>query len=222
MLGTQLKNIRAIGFDLDNTLYESTPEIQRKIRIRIYEKLSDYFKITFGNAMILFEREYKKLLLGSKAIISMAEFLETSAPNKDIVQDAIEESDILDLIEENSELNKMLKLLSKMKKIYLLTGSRRNLSLKKLEKLRIEKDVFKKIYTDEDGSKSSGEMYKKWMSDTGFFPEEHLYVGDNKKQDVDAPKKLGIKTCFLGDYQNADFCIDNILELEEVLAQAEE
>jgi FMN phosphatase YigB (HAD superfamily) len=61
-------------------------------------------------------------------------------------------------------------------------------------------------------------MYKKWIKKRGT-PENMLYVGDNKKQDVDVPKSLGIRTCFLGKYEQADIQMANILELEERLSQ---
>ena len=112
----------------------------------------------------------------------------------------------------------MLKRLSNRKYLNLLTGSARKLAVEKLSRVGISPYVFTYILTAEDGSKSTGEMYQKWMAKwKGISAEEFLYVGDNKKSDVDALKSLEIKTCFVGEYANADFQIKNILDLEGLI-----
>ena len=133
------------------------------------------------------------------------------------MQQSFEESDFLDLLEPNPELNKMLIRLHHIKRLDLITSSEYNFALKKLERLKIDKNLFHYILTGEDGSKSTGDLYKKWLSKGGFLPSQHLYMGDSKKQDIEVPKSLGIKTCILGHYDEADFQIENILDLEKIL-----
>jgi len=211
----KLKDIKVIGFDLDGTLYPLTDEIQKKIRARIYRKISSEFDISYEQARNSFELEYEKILSGSRTIEIIAKQLNKPLTKKDFVQEAIEETDVLDLIEENLKLERMLLRLKNKKSLDLLTGSPYFGIFKKLKKLKINPNLFENIFTREDGLKYL-DLYNKWIGKQGFCPENFLYIGDNKKQDIDIPKALGIKTCFLGEYNNADFEIKDILDLESL------
>ena len=134
-----------------------------------------------------------------------------------IVQGCLARANVWDLIEENFDLVEMLADLSGKYYLDLVTSTHSSLMYPKLEKIGIGVNIFNNIFTGENGSKSDGGMFRKWLELRNFKPEEHLYVGDNEKVDVDVPKSLGIKTCFIGDYEEADFCVSNIMELEELL-----
>lgn len=213
------KIIEVIGFDLDGTLYPETPEIRNRVREKIYEKISELCKIPEEKSKELFEKNYSESYSGSESIKKILNTYDIIIKGKDIIQEALEEADVLDLLEENLNLSIMLEKLSQTKKIDLITGSNKNIALKKLSKLGIAPNLFEYIFTFEDGSKTTGEKYLKWLGKRNLRPEQHLCVGDNRKQDIDVPNSLGIKTCIVGEYQNADFQIKNILELEELVRQ---
>ncbi len=214
-----LKNICVIGFDLDGTLYEITPEIQKKMRGKIYEKISEKFEVPFEKARDLFEERYVELMSGSKTIDEISRQYSKKINGSDFIQEALQEADFLDLMGEDLRLNHMLIRLRerKRKSLDLLTGSTPSFTLRKLEKLEINPHVFDYILTNEDGLKSHEEIYRKWIGTRNLPPKNFLYVGDNPKQDIDIPKSLGIKTCIVGSYEDADFNISNILDLENLL-----
>jgi len=211
-----LNNVKVIGFDLDNTLYPATPEIQKKIRTVIYKKISNEFNIPYEKSLELFEKFYSKHLSGTEAIKSIENSLSHSVHNKNIIQEAVEEADFLELIRENNSLKNMLIRLKSKRHIDLITGSHYSLAIKKLDKIGIQ-NIFRYIFTKKDGEKPSGKLYKKWITLTKLHPSKLLYIGDNQRQDIDIPKSLGIQTCIIGNYNNADFEINNILGLEKLL-----
>jgi FMN phosphatase YigB (HAD superfamily) len=211
------KEIKAVGLDLDGTLYPSTDEIQGRIRGKIYEKLADHFGIPFDTAMALFEDGYDRLHSGSKTIAEISDKYGKPINGSEIVQDSLQEADILDLILPNPELVGMLERISQTKRLDLLTGSAYGFALKKLERLGVDPGVFSIFLADEHGSKSDLSLFSRWFEVTGLSSCEHFYVGDNKKQDIDNPKSLGVGTCIIGNYELADFRINNILELEGLL-----
>lgn len=211
--------IRIIGLDLDGTLYPSTEEIQKRIRTTIYQKIATSCGISLPEAKDAFETSYAQSSSGSRAIEEIANTYKKRIDGVNLIQDALQEADILDLIQPNEKVSKMLNNLGLEFNLDLITGSRRNLAREKLERLQIPRGSFKHIWTKEDGHKSSGELYKTWLSEYNADPQTMLYVGDNKKQDIDSPKRLGIKTCYIGQYAEADFQIKNILELEELVKQ---
>jgi len=212
-----LEKISVVGFDLDGTLYPITPEIKEKQREKIYEKISIHFGISPEESRELFEKYYGELGSGIKSMEAISKKLQRPFHNSHFIQESLEQADFLYLLKPNLLLNEMLVRISKIKRLDLITGSTSAFLLKKLERIGISPDLFQLLSTHEDGSKSSQEIYLKWLSQTKRLPSQHIYVGDNPKLDIDVPKSLGIKTCFLGEYNRADFQIKDILELENLL-----
>lgn len=211
-----LEKTSVIGFDFDGTLYPITPKIKKIQREKIYERISVNFGISLEESRKLFEKYYEELGSGTRSMEAISQELNNPILKQDFIQEALEQADFLDLLKPNPLLNEMLKRISKEKRLDLITGSAYNFILKKLEKIGISANLFHSLFTHEDGSKSSQEIYLKWLSQTKLSPSQYLYVGDNPKLDVDIPKSLGIKTCIVGIYDNADFQIKNILELEDL------
>ncbi len=218
-----LKNLNVVGFDLDHTLYPQTEESQKKIREKIYEKLATAMNIPFATAGELFEQEYASNnhwgKSGSRTIIELCASAGLDLDGKLIVQQAIEDADILEFIEPNPKLNEMLIKLKNRYWLDLITGTSQKLAYSKLERLEINQKVFGfMLMGGEYGSKTTGEVYQRWIELRSVPVPSMLYVGDNTKQDIDSPKALGIKTCIVGkEYDKADYHISNILELEGLL-----
>ena len=61
-------SIKVVGVDLDGTLYSITPEIRKRQRKKIYEKISSEFGISLGKAEELFEDNYSRIQSGSKTV----------------------------------------------------------------------------------------------------------------------------------------------------------
>lgn len=220
-----LKNICVIGFDLDGTLYPSTPKIQKKIRKEIYEKLASIFDISIKKARNLFEENYNGNFpwsySGSRTIEELARRYEKNLNGSDIVQESLEQADILDFIKPNLELKEMLGRLSNKYRLDLITSSTYKSTYDKLEKIGIPKAFFKFFLAEKKfGYKTDGTIYEHWLRVREIFGNQALYVGDNKKQDVQSPKRLKIKTCLISEDKTdsmADLNIKNILELEDLL-----
>lgn len=215
------KLIKVVGFDLDGTLYPTTPEIQERIRGKIAEKIAAACGIDVKKARIVFDEKYERFLSGSKTLDEIGREYGADFSNREVVQEAVEEANILDLIDENPRLVGMLQRLSGHRELDLLTSSEENLALQKLGRIGLSRYFFRFFLTKKQGSKTTGEKYKLWLSKrvfVPFAPEEHLYVGDNERQDVDIPGALGIRTCVIGNYEGADFRISDILELEALLS----
>jgi FMN phosphatase YigB (HAD superfamily) len=209
-------NISVVGFDLDGTLYPITPEIRKIQRGNIYERMSVHFGISVEESRGLFEKYYGLSGSGKKSMEEISKKLQRPVPGEDFIQESLEQADFLDLLRPNPNLSEMLKRISRTERLDLITGSRYSFALEKLKRISLDKKIFDYIFANE-GSKSTGEVYRQWMNKREFSPFQHLYVGDNSMQDIDIPKSLGIQTCFLGSYGEADFQIKDILELEKII-----
>lgn len=214
--------IKVIGFDLDNTLYAQSEEMQGRIRGKIYEKLADAISVPVEEAKQLFESNYNGNFSwshsGSRTLEEIGRGHKVNLSNTNIVQKAIEEADILDLIPPNQELDTMLTRLKSQFNLDLITGTSYDLAYSKLQRLGVGFQVFGNILAEgKYGGKTNGEVYKHWIQKRQTPPNQMLYVGDNKKQDVLAPMSLGIKTCYVGTGSvKSDFHIRDILELKNL------
>jgi len=218
-----MTKIKIIGFDLDGTLYKATPEIERIQKRKIYEKISDFFNINIETAERLFESNYRELNSGTRTLERIAKKCGKPLTNPDFIQEALREANFLRFIQPDRKLIGLFERLSRKypEGLDLLTGSKYDLTIKKLKKLGINPSSFKVLLTDEDGSKISGNLYDKWIemrkSLGGFSPKSFLYVGDNIRSDIISPSRFGIQTCYLGKSKKANYSIQTIFDLEKIV-----
>lgn len=191
----QFKNIKIIGFDLDQTLYPKSPEIDRIIQEYIYDEISSLLKIDKKKAKQKFNNLYKngKGLSGSKSLMVLGFHHERA---REIVQEALENAPLSKFLKPDIDLINLLNnLKSKYDSIDLITGSNIKNTLTKLEKLKIQKNIFSHIITASEASKSDLSAFNLWFS---FYPEykpkNFLYIGDRPSSDYEKPSKIGIKS----------------------------
>jgi FMN phosphatase YigB (HAD superfamily) len=222
MSHTNYSNIKVIGFDLDQTLYPKSPEIDEAIQGYIYEKISKKLSVDLAEAKIKFDNLYQKGrgLSGSKTLISLG--FETDIA-KNIVQEALENAPIAKFLRPDQET---IHLLEKIKNNYpsidLITGSNKTNAMTKLEKLEVSEKLFSHIITANDASKSDSSAFHLWLS---FYPdlkpENFLYVGDRISSDFEKPKEVGIQS-ILVNIQTPDQTVDcpqlpSLLEIPKYL-----
>ena len=182
-----------IGFDLDQTLYPKSPEIDQAIQTYLYERIAEFKKVSLNEAEKLFRDLYKegRGLSGSKTLEALG------LPDaKEQVQLALERAPIDKFLKPDQEtIGLMKKLKEKYFNLDLITGSDRDNTLRKLNKLEIEPSLFSHIITKDDASKRDLAAYKMWLEFyPDFKPEQFLYVGDRVSSDHEVPRQIGIRT----------------------------
>jgi len=188
-----MKDIRVIGFDLDQTLYPKLPQIDEAIQKYIYVKISEHKNCSLEEARGLFTAHYPRLS-GSKTL------KEIGIPNGgNIVQEALERADIDEFLQPNPQVISLLKdLKEKYGTISLITGSHRSITERKLAKLNFPLEFFDCIITGET-PKSDGTAFRIWIEefqkkDPSLRPEHFLYVGDRVSTDAEMPHSLGMNS----------------------------
>lgn len=212
--------IRVLGFDLDQTLYPKSPEIDEAIQAYIYVKIAEHRGCSIEEGKKLFRSYYPKLS-GSKSLMALG------VPNAhNIVQEALERADIDKFLTPNQDVHKLLYDLKKhFGSLSLLTGSNKPIAMKKLLKLEIDLSLFDFVITGET-PKSDGTAFRQWLEhfqqhDSTLKPEEFLYVGDRVSTDVDMPATLGIKSVLVNVTKKKEEVtvaqFTSLLELREYL-----
>lgn len=210
-----LTTIKAVGFDLDQTLYPNSPEVQTLVRGEIYTFVSAQLHIPFETARHKFEEAYARIGGGGRALESLG-----ISEGSERLRDCVERADISRTLKPNKELERMVDHISTDYFTFLITESRRNDAIKKLHALGLCPSMFKyTAYWDTSKErKHTGTIYPIIFQLTGFQPAEHLYVGDKMNDDILPAKNAGLKTVLVGsENREADFCIPIIHNLEELL-----
>lgn len=183
---------KVIGFDLDQTLYPKSPEIDKAIQGYIYERIAQHKTCSVEEARKLFSDLYQegRGQSGSQTLVTLG------IPRaKEIIQEALENADIAQFLAPDPKTQMLLhKLRQKFKALDLITGSFEHVAFIKLTKIGIRRDLFTKIITGEI-AKSDGSAFRAWLElYPSLEPHNFLYIGDREKSDYYIPKKLGIET----------------------------
>ncbi len=189
------KDIRIVGFDLDQTLYPKSPEIDAAIQEYIYVKIARHRHCSREKAKKLFTDLYQdgKGLTGSQTLQKLG------VPHpKEVVQEALERADISKFIVPNPKTKDLLhKIRQKFRGLDLITGSPNSIALKKLELLAIERETFHFVIPGEF-PKGDGSAFRLWLETyPDAQPSQFLYIGDREKTDHIIPQEFGIRTALV-------------------------
>lgn len=214
----KLKGIRAVGFDLDGTLYRSTSKINDCIRTRVAQRILEKRPELKDLRMAreYFEEQYEKIQSATKIL---SEVGYKNAPQ--IMDECLSTADVVDLIPTNPELANLIQQISSKYEINLLTSSPEHLSISKLEKIGIDPHIFSHmIFSDTPGTgmKINGTAFDQLLSLSLFPASKHLYVGDRLASDIIPARSKGMKTVSVwAKIPEADFHISNINEIGDLL-----
>ncbi|MDO8509338.1 MAG: HAD family hydrolase [Nanoarchaeota archaeon] len=211
------KKIKAIGFDLDETLYAPNEEINERIRNEIAKRILQN-KPDLGNiknARNLYETNYKKWKSGSLTLKK----LKLENPEQ-IMHECLSNANVINLIKEDPILTIILNKIKEKYELFLLTGSPSETSMEKIKKIGININIFNNLIfgnTFPEAKKIDSTMFQNFLKTSKYKPDEHVYIGDNLKTDILPAKSQGMKTIYLGnEIQEADYCIKDIYEIEKL------
>lgn len=212
------KNIRAVGFDMDGTLYEYVPEISERIARRAAEIILDFKPEleTIEAAEAFFINESRKKESRYKAMLAAGH-----PEPKIAMKEILEEIHTEELVNEDVKVAELVKRISDEKYTYLVTTSPSTVASKILAKLGIDENWFKRaVYGDDpliDGNPKVNAMTD-IIEESGIPVGEHVYIGDRQISDIIEPKKLGMKTIAIGSkFPEADAFARTIYEVENLL-----
>lgn len=209
-----LKNIKAIGFDVDGTLYTSPPEMSAAVGRILIEKAArelarDPDELAEEYLAKRDELRSNTLTLNSFGLDGQKIFQE--------VWDGIA------LEKYVSRDNKLMQFIAKLKKKYRLfiisngTGSQIE---RKLTHLGLDYHDFEpRIYCyDQNWVKPEPAPFLAAIESLELRPEEIVYVGDREDIDVEGASEVGMRTVFVGGRSNkATVSIESVYDIVSVL-----
>jgi HAD superfamily hydrolase (TIGR01549 family) len=192
----KFRDIQAVGFDLDGTLYAQSPLMDEKIATLFAEKiLAKRPELgTLEEAKEFSEKKYHELESRKKTLEAFG--FENAG---EVMEEIFREADSTQFLSRDEELINLLGEIRKAKKcLYLVTTAPEDEMNKKLGKLGVEKDIFDIIICGNDPllaqKPKNGNVFRHVAEQSGIPAENHVYIGDREQSDILAPKSIGMKT----------------------------
>ena len=205
-----LKNINAIIFDLDNTLYDFS-----KIWLTAFKKMYFHLNIdkitTFENFLEIFKKYDKQILndiYEKKTRLRQLRSLRIIATMKSFNIDYDEEDakkfyeKMFEFIEESlvedSELLNIVRELATKYKLFVLTNGIAHEQKIKLKKLGFE-NIFHKVYISSETmlNKPNEKAFLQIVTENNLDASNTLMIGDSLYHDIIPALKLGMQTCYV-------------------------
>ncbi len=205
-----------IGFDLDNTLFKPNARINEYIRSYACRQASELLGQSYEQVRSAFDEQFAllKSFRGSLRAVG----IEDATP---IVQEALEQEEIVSLLQKDEALNAMLVRLSVRYGLFLITTNTEKVALRKLQALGIDADLFDpKIYELENPLyiRRDGSAFHRVSQLQSIDLSQMLFVGDRESTDILPAKQLGMMTAIVNAKSSqADYQLEDIYQLEEIL-----
>lgn len=211
-----LKEIAAIGFDLDNTLYYQTDDISQAIKddvcVKVAKRLNQGVQETRERFFLL----YNELGSANRSLVKMG------IPDKEtalaIVNRAVSDAGIEDHLSIDTAQVSIMQRLREKYKLFLVTNSFEDSALRKLNALGIDPGLFSvSLFGESSYSREDGSAFEYVSKKLGIAHHEMVFVGDRSKVDIEPASELGIRTVIIhGSSKYADYEIGEFKELEEI------
>lgn len=210
-----INSIKAVGFDLDGTLYRTTPELNAWFARELIAKVHD--KIGGNVDEIKIEYERRREEKGSNTLTLNSFGLD----GEKVFQNLFDEVNLGDFVIPDGRLAKIIKRLTKKYKVFLISNGTERQVLRKLKYIEIDKNLFRPLIScyDVDGwVKPNPPAFLAAMEELKLSPEECLYVGDRNETDIEGARSVGMKTCIVWNKSKiADIELATVYDLEGLL-----
>jgi putative hydrolase of the HAD superfamily len=209
-----LTEIKAVGFDVDGTLYHSPLEMNTWIKRELVKRVAEQV----GEEAREIEPEYWRRVgkFGSNT-----RTLQSFGLDGEIVfQRLWDELPVEKFIKKNPQLAEELEKLSKKYRLFLISNGTGRQIEKKLRFLGIEVRWFEpRIYCyDHNWVKPDPAPFLAALEQLNLSPEQTLYVGDREDSDIRGAQGVGMRAVYVGGKSElADISVGEILELFELV-----
>lgn len=227
--------IKAIGFDLDDTLYDRS-EYYKKIFNIMSQSIVDIdvdFKEFYHWFQFFSDLEYEKFIQGKKSkkdyqidrVIETYRHFDTLISREDaIIFDALYLYYREELVYREYAENLLARLKEEGFYLFILTNGASEDQRNKLRKLSISKYIPEERWfvSDELGTtKPESEIFKIVEEKIQFSCKDILYIGDNYSNDIEGANNVGWRTLFLNIHNETEIKVETTLidSMKDVLDQ---
>jgi FMN phosphatase YigB (HAD superfamily) len=218
-----MTNIRAVGFDLDLTLYRPNEKVTNSICNYIVQVASDFLSKSQKEIRKELKEECESFYVKNKSIRrTLMKIGMDEEQAKIFSQEAVENAKIASYLQKDERLVGMLHRLHEAYELFLITSSSEDNALAKLHALGVNESFFSpRQYGRTNYTRESGSAFEFISSTLGIPSAEMMFVGDREEVDIVPASNMGFMTVLV-NHENiqesmATFKIKEIYELEDIL-----
>ncbi|MFH1280947.1 MAG: HAD-IA family hydrolase [Candidatus Beckwithbacteria bacterium] len=203
-------DIKAIGWDLDGTLYHPNLIPKKMFTRRQIKAVMEKNCWSKSKAIKEYDRAYEKIGSHTKTLLSLG------VDGVSLFLRIWDELPLDKYLKKDKKLQKMFRALGKVRHFILSNGGTEKQIKRKLKLLGLNLNKFEIISSGYDLGlvKPDKKVFKVMAEKMKLESEEILYVGDREKADVIGANKIGMKTCLVyGKSKEADVCLKNVYEV---------
>lgn len=209
-----ISKIKAIGWDLDGTLYPDSRQLQEEIRSKQYEAVSEKYNWD----LVKTREEYQKKLdrLGSNTK-TMDEF---GFDGREFFSRLWESMDLESILKRDEKIVKMFAGLKSRRHFLISNANPMNQIIRKLNLIGLDPRVFELVVdtVSEGAVKPDPKPFLIALERMKLEPEEALFVGDKVTTDIRGAKSVGMKTCLVWkEDPEADVNLPTVYEVLKLL-----
>lgn len=210
-----LSGIKAIGWDLDGTLYPASVELSSSIHKKYIETVAKKCNLDLLKAKKEFEKRYKKIGSHTKTLNSFG------VDGNEFFRKFWDEVRLEDFIKIDKGIEEMFGRLSK-KRHFIITNSNTHKQIKrKLSLIGIDYGLFEVVVSSFDVgvNKPSLKPFMVALKKLKIEPSEVMYIGDREKTDIIPAKRAGMRTCLVwGESREADISFVTVYDVGELFS----
>ncbi len=209
-----VKQIKAVGFDVDGTLYHSTAELQMAVGQDIVVEAAR----RLGQDSDELAEEY---LIRRERFRSNTMTLNSfGLPGEEIFQKIWNEVPLQKYVKKDVRLAKLMKMLAKKYLLFIISNGRAVEIKKKLHYLGVEDSLFDPLIAcyDHNWVKPEPAPFLLAIESLKLEPENMVYVGDREDLDIEGASSNGMQTIYVGGVsQIATASIESVYDIVSVL-----
>lgn len=209
-----LKDIKAVGFDVDGTLYKSNAQLNEWFNQRLISLVAEKVGKKVQETWPEFLR--RKQEFGSTTLTLNSFGLD----GEKIFQQLFDIAPIERFVIPDVRLHDLMDELDLEYRLFIVSNGTRRQIERKLRLLGINPGMFDPLVAcyDEGDIKPHPGPFLKALDVLDLAPIEVLYVGDREDTDIQGAKGAEMKACLVwGKSEKADLSLGNIYSLREVL-----
>lgn len=205
--------IKAIGFDVDGTLYKMTSEIYNVLSTEIAKVAAE----KLGRDETEFVTEYlaKRVELGGNTMTLDS----YGFKGQEIYQQVFDKFPIEEFVGRDALLAEMVTKLKQQYRLFIISNGTGRQVERKLKILDLNYlDFEPRIYCYDQGwAKPEKEPFLSAVDKLGLLPEEIVYVGDKEEFDILGAKAVGMRAIMVGgESHKADVSVLEIYGLSDI------
>lgn len=214
-----VNKIKAVGFDVDGTLYHTSDGMWDWFKKRLIKRVCEHLGESEENVAKIYEKRVSKYRSNTLTLNSFG------LDGEEVFQDLFDSKEAIEFMKKSVKKDKrLIKLVAELKRryeVFIISNGTEHQIVRKMKMIGLEKEDFDPFIAcyDHDGwVKPNPDSFLYVLESLGLSPEEALFVGDRVRTDIEGAKKVGMRTAMVwGESEQADISLKSVYQLKEFL-----